>query len=108
MLCSVSAIGDPRQYLDLRILTVGAVQESQVTAPEMPVEDHAQIPHEVSTACLKATSEDNLADMMDQLVADPDLRAMIIQQGFEHSARFTWERTARQTLAVYEELLQER
>ena len=38
-------------------------------------------------------------------VEDPDLRQQMIRQGALRSREFTWERTARETLRVYEELL---
>jgi glycosyltransferase involved in cell wall biosynthesis len=44
---------------------------------------------------------DEIAQAIDQIVQDRELRATMRQHGLEHAARFTWERTARQTLDVY-------
>jgi glycosyltransferase involved in cell wall biosynthesis len=44
-----------------------------------------------------------LARAMERLEAEPDLRATLISRGRTRVASFSWERTARQTLAVYEQ-----
>lgn len=43
-----------------------------------------------------------LADAIIQLLSDPALRERLGAAGLERSALFTWERTARETLAVFE------
>ncbi len=40
-----------------------------------------------------------------RLVEDPKLREEYIRKGFERAKTFTWERTARETLAVYQKTL---
>jgi alpha-1,3-rhamnosyl/mannosyltransferase len=50
----------------------------------------------------------NVAEMaaaIGQLLADGALRAEKVQAGYQQAARFTWEQTAAQTLAVYRETL---
>ncbi len=39
------------------------------------------------------------------VLEDADLREEMCQRGFEQAARFSWKRTARETLAVYERVL---
>jgi glycosyltransferase involved in cell wall biosynthesis len=42
-----------------------------------------------------------LAQAMATILSDGDLRRQLTQRGFARAARFSWEATARQTLAVY-------
>lgn len=44
---------------------------------------------------------DGLASAMVEVVSDADLRADMRRRGLAQAARFSWERTARETLAVY-------
>jgi len=43
-----------------------------------------------------------LAEAIRAVLTDPSLKSTLIQRGLARSREFTWERTARQTLAVYE------
>lgn len=47
---------------------------------------------------------DAIAEAMYRLVTDPDLRAELIRRGRENVKRFSWEKCARETLAVLEEV----
>lgn len=47
---------------------------------------------------------DALADAMLRVLRDPDLRNEMLEKGLERASQFTWEKTARQTLAVYEDV----
>jgi glycosyltransferase involved in cell wall biosynthesis len=44
-----------------------------------------------------------LCDAMERILKDSDLRATLRHRGLERAATFSWERAARETLAVYEE-----
>ena len=46
---------------------------------------------------------DALALAMERLVVEPELRSTLISRGRTRAASFSWERTARQTLAAYEQ-----
>ena len=48
----------------------------------------------------------SLVDAMAQLARDPILRSDLSRNGLRHAATFTWEKTARETLACYEEIKQ--
>jgi glycosyltransferase involved in cell wall biosynthesis len=72
--------------------------------PAMICKD-AHIPNEVSKACLKADSEEDMADKIYHLLIDPSLRSSVVQEGLEHSRQFAWEKTVHDTLAVYRQLL---
>jgi alpha-1,3-rhamnosyl/mannosyltransferase len=46
-----------------------------------------------------------LADAMHRVLADRELQDDLRRRGLERAAGFTWERTARETVAVYQEVL---
>lgn len=46
-----------------------------------------------------------LAEALGRVLSDTALRASLIQRGRANAARFTWERTARATLALYQRVL---
>ena len=48
---------------------------------------------------------DDIAEVVGSLLCDTGARAELSRQGLERAAGFTWERTARETAAVYRELL---
>jgi glycosyltransferase involved in cell wall biosynthesis len=48
---------------------------------------------------------DALAGALARLVNEAGLRAGLAGRGLEHAARFSWEETARQTVAAYREAL---
>jgi glycosyltransferase involved in cell wall biosynthesis len=54
------------------------------------------------------TSEDELARGLSRLGEDPALRATLAARGRERAALFSWERTARETAAVYREVAGEK
>jgi glycosyltransferase involved in cell wall biosynthesis len=72
--------------------------------------DVSSIPEVVGDAALLVPPGDvgALARAMRRVTEDADLRARLAIAGVRQSARFSWERTARQTLAVYDELDQKR
>jgi len=53
------------------------------------------------------TSEDELADGLSTLAGDEGLRRSLAARGRERAALFSWERTARETVAVYREVAEE-
>jgi glycosyltransferase involved in cell wall biosynthesis len=65
----------------------------------------AHIPTEVSKCCLEASSEEDMADKIYELLTNTTLRRSVIDEGLEYSQQFTWERTAHETLRVYEEVM---
>lgn len=44
----------------------------------------------------------DIAGALRKCLLDPDLRARLVANGYTNAARFSWENTARETLAVYE------
>lgn len=54
------------------------------------------------------TDAEALAAAMADLAANPARRAALQEKGYRQAAQFTWEKTARATLAVYRAVLEER
>ena len=50
---------------------------------------------------------DAIADALRRLLNDEPLRAEMVQRGFAQAARFSWRRTAAETLAVYRQITQQ-
>ena len=47
----------------------------------------------------------SIAEGMDRVLRDEELRRSLIQKGTERSKLFTWEKTAGETLKVFDEVL---
>jgi glycosyltransferase involved in cell wall biosynthesis len=81
------------------------ILEAQRCGVPVIIRKDAHIPEEVSACCLKASSEEDMADKIYELITDVALREEIIESALEYSQQFTWERTVRQTIQVYEQAL---
>jgi glycosyltransferase involved in cell wall biosynthesis len=81
------------------------ILEAQKCGVPVVIRKGTHIPSEVSAACLQAESETDIADKIQRLFTDSDFRSTVIREGLEHSKQFTWEKTVRQVLAIYEEQL---
>ena len=81
------------------------ILEAQRCGVPVIIRKDAHIPAEVSKCCLKASSEEDMADKMYQLLTNASLRQETVEQGLEYSQQFTWERTVQETLEVYEAAL---
>jgi len=64
----------------------------------------ASLPEVIGDAGLMCGPQDNrgLAEAMNAIFTNSQLRQDLIVRGLSHASQFTWERTARQTLEVYE------
>jgi glycosyltransferase involved in cell wall biosynthesis len=51
------------------------------------------------------TDDKAIAQALCQALVNPDLRAELRERGLAHAAQFSWERTARETLRLYREVL---
>ncbi|MBL8057889.1 MAG: glycosyltransferase family 4 protein [Anaerolineales bacterium] len=76
---------------------------------EVPVviSDRSSLPEIAGDAALKVDpdSPEALAEALRQALGDSGLRAALIGRGRANSVRFTWEKTARETLALYQRVL---
>ena len=69
--------------------------------------DRASMPEVAGDAALLFDPSDvpSITDAIERLLSDEDLRASLRERGRAQAARFSWERTARETAAVYERAL---
>jgi glycosyltransferase involved in cell wall biosynthesis len=69
--------------------------------------DATSIPEVVGDAGVLLDPDDaeGMAGALIQLAHDPDFRAELSQRALAQAARFSWERTARETLAAYRKVL---
>ncbi|MCL4459346.1 MAG: glycosyltransferase family 4 protein [Chloroflexi bacterium] len=70
----------------------------------------SSLPEIVGEAALMVDPTDTaaLTQAMRAILSDSELRTSLRRRGLERASLFSWEKTARQTLAVYEEVGQER
>ena len=54
------------------------------------------------------TDTDGFARSMERVLTNPDVHQTLRQRGLEQAARFSWDRTARETVAVYEKVTAQR
>ena len=81
------------------------ILEAQRCGIPVVIRADAHIPEEVGRHCLKATSERHMADILYEILEDDTLRKRVARTGLEYSKRFTWEKTLKETVGVYKELL---
>ena len=81
------------------------ILEAQRCGVPVIIRGDAHIPGEVSKSCLKASSEEDMADKIYELLTNAILRQSTIEEGLEYSQQFTWGRTVQETLEVYEAAL---
>jgi glycosyltransferase involved in cell wall biosynthesis len=76
-----------------------------VVASRIPA--HLETLGEEAALLVAPEDEDGLARAMSDVIGDENLRRRLAVTGRRRAAEFTWERTARQTLEVYERALKE-
>jgi glycosyltransferase involved in cell wall biosynthesis len=81
--------------------------EAMACGMPVVVADRASLPEVVGQAGLLVdpNDPDDIARALGRALTDAPLRARMRERGLAQAARFTWERTARETLAVYHEVL---
>ena len=80
--------------------------EAMACGTPVLVSDASSLPEVVGPAALRAAPDDvpGWTAALWRLLADPDLRADLRRRGLERAALFSYDRAARETIAVYEEL----
>jgi glycosyltransferase involved in cell wall biosynthesis len=107
----------PRMYAAADVLLLPSLYEGfgltalEAMACGTPVvaSDAGSLPETVGDAGLLVapTDVEAIADAVVRVVTDAPLRVALRQRGLERARSFTWERTARETLAVYREIFEE-
>jgi glycosyltransferase involved in cell wall biosynthesis len=69
----------------------------------------SSLPEVVGDAALLADPSDSngFTKHLEQVLADEELRRVLRERGFARAAQFSWERTARETLLVFERVMEE-
>lgn len=65
--------------------------------------DNSSIPEVAGDAALLVPDDESLVPALERLLADPRLRQGLIDKGRAQAAKFTWAKTARETLRVIKE-----
>jgi len=70
----------------------------------------ASLPEVVGDAAImvEPTDVEGLARAMARVLTDPELARQLRGKGLERARLFSWEKTARETLGVYEEVVRKR
>jgi alpha-1,3-rhamnosyl/mannosyltransferase len=97
--CELFCFPSLAEGFGLPVLEAMACGAAVVTSPGVPLPEL-----EYFAQLAPPRSVEALAAAIARLLADKELRATRSHQGRAYAGRFTWESSARQTLAVYEEL----
>ena len=107
----------PGVYADADLLLMPSLYEGfglpvlEAMACGTPViaSNQGSLPEVVGDAgvLVEPTDIEQIADAAERLLEDASLRADLRKRGLERARAFTWERTARETLAVYQEVYEE-
>jgi glycosyltransferase involved in cell wall biosynthesis len=81
--------------------------EAMACGTPVVVSDRASLPEVVGKAGLLVNPDDpeDIAQALTRALTDEQLRTRMRAQGLVQAARFTWDKTARETLFVYREVL---
>ena len=79
------------------------VIEAQRTGIPVTCSKVAALPEVAGDAALyfDPLSVDSIAAALSKCLVDPDVRASLVTKGYLNAQRFSWENTARETLAIY-------
>jgi glycosyltransferase involved in cell wall biosynthesis len=84
------------------------VLEAMACGTPVVCTDRGSLPEIAGDAALLVNPDDldSLADAMERALDDEPLRGQMRERGFAQVARFSWEKTARETLAIYHQVLE--
>lgn len=86
------------------------VLEAMACGAPVVCSNAASLPEVAGDAALLVSPDDvrGLREAISRALTDLTLRNELIERGFRQAARFTWERAAQQTLAIYENVAMQR
>lgn len=64
----------------------------------------AKIPEEVSLKTIKCKTKEEVADKIFELLSNKNYKKKIVNEALRYSKKFNWNRCAKETIKVYEEL----
>lgn len=81
--------------------------EAMASGAPVIASDTSSLPEVLGDAAILVSPSDvnGLATALESVLTDRGLADMLRDKGSQHSQRFSWEKTARETLAVYESVL---
>ncbi len=81
--------------------------EAMATGTPVVCSDRASLPEIVGDAgvLVNPLDVDAISDGLRRVLCEPDLRSQLRERGLAQASRFSWDESARQTLAVYRKLL---
>jgi alpha-1,3-rhamnosyl/mannosyltransferase len=85
------------------------VLEAMACGTPVVCSNTSSLPEVAGDAALLIPPDDvaALAQALERVLADTELQQRLRSQGLQQAARFSWRRTALETLAVYERLAQQ-
>ena len=85
------------------------VLEAMACGTPVACSNISSLPEVVGDAALTfdPTNTNAIANALNRLLSDTDLRADLRERGLRQAAQFSWERTARDTLAVYRQTVRD-
>ena len=80
--------------------------EAMASGTAVVASNVSSLPEAVNDAAMLVNPENvfDIARGIREVLLDPELRAKLVAKGREQAARFSWERTAREVIEVYEEV----
>ena len=80
--------------------------EAMASGTAVVTSNVSSLPEAVNDAAMLVNPENvfDIARGIREVLLDPELRAHLVAKGKEQAARFSWERTAREVIEVYEEV----
>ena len=81
------------------------ILEAQRCGVPVVIRGDAHIPEETSRYCIKAKTEEDMAEKIYEILINKSLKEEIVKKGLEYGKQFTWERTVEESIKIYEDVL---
>ena len=84
--------------------------EAMASGTAVVTSNVSSLPEAVNDAAMLVNPENvfDIARGIREVLLDPELRSRLVAKGLEQAARFSWDRTARELIEVYEEVAKKR
>ena len=81
------------------------ILEAQARGLPVIIYKHAKIPNEIKRYCFEAESPEHMAQIIEEL-KENGYNEKQRKKAMEYARSFTWEKTAKETLEVYNKILE--